>query len=640
MRIKLLTLLTVVFCVQIVSAQKLDLLQKSLETVNLPDLCKAHYKPYPPYSDRTYWGSLDEVVKAQAISDGERALDFEWKTVSLTSYLDFTRKGIRQPNDLHIGARHKALSNLVLAELVEGKGRFIDAIVNGIWSLCEQSTWVATAHIANQYSGKIPDVNKRAIDLSSGETANAISWAYYFFNETFTQISPLLTQRIEDELNKHILNVFLDRNDLWWMATKEGAFVNNWNVWCNFNVLLTAIIMEKDAARKEQIIRKTMRSVDQFINYYGNDGGCEEGPTYWDHAGGKLMEYLALLKRFSGDKINIFDNERIKNIGTYIAKAHIDSLYFVNFADAEAIAKPIPTTIYRYGKEINDSHLMGFGSYIANIAGFKDRPLSGSMDMMLWQTELYKEIVATKPNAALYKSVWLDKVEVAMARQNGGSDVGFTFAAKGGFNDESHNHNDAGSFITYLNGKPMIVDVGVGTYTAQTFSGDRYSIWTMRSEFHNLPQVNSFGQSYGKAFKADDVKYNDNGKIMQFSAQLSSAYPVEAQCKSWVRSYTFDRAKKQITIIDKYELNEVVGQTSSNFIVACDVDATIKGEVLLNNGSKAVLHYDARALTCVTEVVEITDPRLTKVWGNSVTRLKFIVAYPTKKGEMKMTLCL
>ena len=36
-------------------------------------------------------------------------------------------------------------------------------------------------------------------------------------------------------------------------------------------------------------------------------------------------------------------------------------------------------------------------------------------------------------------------------------------AAKGGFNNESHNHNDVGTFSLYVNTIPVIIDAGVGT---------------------------------------------------------------------------------------------------------------------------------------------------------------------------------
>lgn len=67
---------------------------------------------------------------------------------------------------------------------------------------------------------------------------------------------------------------------------------------------------------------------------------------------------------------------------------------------------------------------------------------------------------------------------------------GLFFAAKGGYNNESHNHNDAGTFSLYLHTTPVFIDAGVGTYTRQTFSSERYTIWTMQSNYHNLPMIN------------------------------------------------------------------------------------------------------------------------------------------------------
>jgi hypothetical protein len=48
--------------------------------------------------------------------------------------------------------------------------------------------------------------------------------------------------------------------------------------------------------------------------------------------------------------------------------------------------------------------------------------------------------------------------------------------------DEIHNHNDVGNFILYVDGMPAIIDIGAVTYTALTFSKDRYKIWNMQSQ--------------------------------------------------------------------------------------------------------------------------------------------------------------
>ena len=91
--------------------------------------------------------------------------------------------------------------------------------------------------------------------------------------------------------------------------------------------------------------------------------------------------------------------------------------------------------------------MMRFGSYLGTLTGFVENPLSGTMDQRLKTAINYKEMCAAQPVAPLYRSVWMDGIEVAVARTEGGSAEGLTLAAKGGYNAESHNHNDVGSFI-------------------------------------------------------------------------------------------------------------------------------------------------------------------------------------------------
>ncbi|WP_298063965.1 heparinase II/III family protein, partial [uncultured Rikenella sp.] len=485
-----------------------NLLQHIAARYDMDSMCQETYTPYPGYSDRGFWQSLPEAVKRQAVAQAEARLDYVWRSVSVTSYLDFARKGIRVPNDQHIGERYNALADLMLGELVEGKGRFLDQIADGVWSLCEQSTWVAAAHIYWQLSGTaVPDVEHRTIDLSGGMTANTLAWAYYFFKDEMGKLSPTIPQRLRAELNRHTLDVYLNRDDMFWLGFREGAQVNNWNPWCNFNVLTTALLVEEDPVRRAAIVKKTMRSVDRFIDFFKPDGGCEEGPSYWTHAAGMMNNYLELLKEYSHGKIDLFGEQRIKNIGLYIANAHIDSLYFVNFADAEAKASPGAATVFRYGRNIADSTLMRFGSYLGTLTGFAENPLGGTMDNRLKTAFVYNDMCRVRPVAPLYRSVWMDGIEVAVARTRGGSADGMTLAVKGGYNAESHNHNDVGSFILYADGQPMMVDAGVGTYTAATFDHRRYTIWMMRSEYHNLPVINGFGQKEGGKYRSRNVRY-------------------------------------------------------------------------------------------------------------------------------------
>lgn len=617
---------------------KPDLLQKAARRYDMDSLCREAYRPYPGYADRNFWQSLPEEVKRQAVAQAEARLDYVWRSVTVTSYLDFARKGIRRPNDLHIAERYSTLADLMFGELVEGKGRFLDQIADGVWSLCEQSTWVATAHIYWQLSGTaVPDIDRRTIDLSGGMTANTLAWAYYFFKEDLGKLSPTIPQRLRAELNRHTLDVYLNRDDMFWLGFREGAQVNNWNPWCNFNVLTTALLVEENPERRAAIVKKTMRSVDQFINFFKPDGGCEEGPSYWTHAAGMMNNYLEVLKGYSQGKIDLFGEQRIKNIGLYIANAHIDSLYFVNFADAEAKASPGASTVFRYGRNIGDSTMMRFGSYLGTLTGFVENPLSGTMDQRLKTAFIYKDMCAARPVAPLYRSVWMDGIEVAVARTEGGSAEGLTLAAKGGYNAESHNHNDVGSFILYVDGQPVMVDAGVGTYTAATFDHRRYTIWMMQSEFHNLPVINGFGQKDGGRYRSRNVKYTDNGRVMNFSLDMAGAYPAEAACRSWVRDYRFDRRRNTVTLTDTYDLSEVKGPVALNFLT-CGTVASGRGGVEIQSGDKTLrMAFDLSKYELTTEAVELTDPRLSNIWGERLTRIVLKVKNPKRRDALQVT---
>ncbi len=140
----------------------------------------------------------------------------------------------------------------------------------------------------------------------------------------------------------------------------KKRMVNNWNVWLNYNMLTTILLVEEDTAKRIDGIYKTMRSVDQFINYYKEDGACEEGPAYWSHAGGMLYNYLSLLQTATGCAGEYFRQALIKNIGTYICKAYIYSNWFLNYADAAARIKANAGLVYHFGKAVHEPGMQQF----------------------------------------------------------------------------------------------------------------------------------------------------------------------------------------------------------------------------------------------------------------------------------------
>ncbi|MCY1719021.1 heparinase II/III family protein [Prolixibacteraceae bacterium Z1-6] len=631
MKKMLLLLLLGIFTLGSFSKEKRDILQKEAEEINIKNVLIKDFSElgFPTYQSRDFWNSLPASVRKQYISEGEKYLDYDWPVVKATDYLEIIRSGDRRQGAY--SAPRAALMASVMAELAEGKGRFIDQIINGVWYYSEQTWWGWSAHLPSPKG--LPDIKDPSIDLGVGEIANILSWTWFLFKDEFDKIHPLISTRLKDEIMYKAVTPYYERSDFWWQGLDGSRDVNNWNPWTNHNMLTAILIMEDDQNKKVAGVTKLVKSLDQFINVYPNDGGCDEGPSYWGRAGASLYQNLDLLKRATKGRFDVYDNQLIKNMGSYIYKAYIAYPYFINFADADATTGSRPQIIYSYGKDIGDNIMQEFGAFLAKKQNWGSDAPGGKIDEQLMQLMLFDEIDKVPGKEALVGDFWLPETQVAGARDQAGSSEGFFFAAKGGHNAESHNHNDLGTCVLYFNGKPCLVDIGRETYTAKTFSSRRYEIWTMQSGYHQLPKINGVDQKEGRKFEARNSTFSADSKKAVFSTEIAGAYPEEAKVKKWTRSYRLDRGK-QFTISDSYELNELTEKpTSLNYITACSVNEKEPGILILSgDGFTMQMKYNAKKLSSKIEEIEITDKGLGRYW-DTITRIVLEAKTPTARGK-------
>ncbi len=595
---------------------------------------------YPAYADRGRWQTIKPEYRQQLITAGESALGYKWQTVPATTYLEFVRTGNRYIMEEVYNQNLAALKKLVFAELAEGKERFLPQIIDGVWAVCEITSWSISANIGLQKKGPgLPDVHEPIVELGAGITADVMAWTYHLFKNTFDKYSPLIAQRLKQEIEKRILQPYYARNDFWWMALDgKKRIVNNWNVWLNYEVLTCILLVEEDPAKRVDGIYKTMRSVDQFINYYKEDGGCEEGPAYWSHAGGMLYNYLSLLGQATGNNINIFNNPLIKNIGNYIGKAYIDGDWYLNYADAAAKLTPDAGIVYQFGIATGDTLLTRFGAYLAHRQQWEKLPPVATLHGGLRNLFAAQEIIQAPAQQPFLAQAWMEGTGIAIARDQAGSAKGFYYSALAGHNEESHNHNDVGACVLFYNGAPVLIDVGNGTYTGQTFGAQRYEIWTMRSAYHNVPLINGVEQKEGKQFAAKNVSFTHTPAEATFSLDIAGAYPAEAQVKQWTRSYQLKR-KRSFIIKDSYTLQANKGNTALHFMTSAPVQRKREGVLQLEAGGETLeLLYDPKACKATIEQVSVTDPKLLQSWPAVIHRLVFTLTGKKDRGSHQIVI--
>jgi hypothetical protein len=621
-------------------AQEANLLSRrySVEELRQRLIPQAEWRPFPQLSDSAGWAKADREMLMSCIRAADSLIDFEWQTIPATLSLLYVRSGNRSQYEAIHFKKRETLATMILAETAENKGRFIDPIINGIWSVCEESWWGVPAHLPAGYAG-LMDVSRPFVDLFAAETGKVLAWADYFLGDRFDEVSPQIRKRIYGEITSRLLDPFMKR-DHWWTG-KSGIVPNNWNPWICSSLLNTALLVETDERKRLDVVAEILSVLDNFFNHYPHDGGCDEGPNYWNVAGGAFYDNVVLLNLATGDAFRyVYGDEKFKNMGRYIYLAQICEKYVMNFADASHRINVIPDMVYRFGKDIGDSDMMSFGAFYHK----PDVAASATVRSLcaLFMQDEIREAVRRLP---LPRDVWFPDLQVAAARDREGSCQGFYLAVKGGHNDESHNHNDVGNYVVFYDGQPLLIDVGAGKYTARTFSSKRYDIWFNCSDFHNLPSINGVNQRAGRQFKASGVEYRVGESSAVFSLDIAKAYPEEAGVNSWKRTVTLQRGKR-VTVRDAVDLRKAESVTQN--IMTCYPAEVVKpGRLVIHCEPKDgkprdfVIAYNHKQMRAEVEKVSLVteeDEGIRNKWGDRIYRIRFIAVNPKLKDSFLLTM--
>ncbi len=601
--------------------------EKTLRQILVPN---QQWVPFPAYSNRAAWDEMTDGIKQQIVERGEQYLQHEWVKITATNYLDFERSGNRWVMEQPYLLNRAAFVELLQAELVEGKGRFLDKLIDGVFYYCEMTTWSFSAHTVKQPSGRaLPQRDIDVFDLYAGDMGTLLSWTYYFLHDSFDKIDPEISRRLRYEIKHRIIDTYLNGPKLGWQVESFNGKrnISNWTAWCTFNALTTFMLMADDMETYARGVYATMTTMDFFINYNRMDGACDEGPRYWNDSAGKLYDYLQMLYYATGGRIDIFADTQIRNMGEYISNTYVGDGWIVNFADASARAASNPSHVYRYGKAVGSQLMMSHAAYLRQqqLQGKAVMQETDNITRNIEAIRCHKEFAQASTQYDVNPCVVYPETQVCYIRNTKGQ----MLAAKGGTNGENHNHNDVGSFIYYQHCMPIFIDAGVVGYTRQTFDGSRYSLWPMQSDYHNLPRINGFSQRDGKQYKATNFEVKGN---RTFVVDIAKAYPKEAGASSWLRSYTLhDNA---FSITDRFRIDNPQHPNEVNFLTWGSVDLSEPGKVTIEvNGQRTLLSYNARQMECRMERIHFDDRKLTAVWGTEVIRISFTAKQVVGKGS-------
>ena len=525
------------------------------------------FSDFKMFIDTPQGFKINEEQYPAIIARGEKQLTADIPQLLAHEFMMFSRDGNRSVYEGQFFPRRGMVIELAMAEYVEGKGRFLDKLIDVLWLMLEETTWVVPAHnpgnkdgnrgLPYAYTGHVD-----FIDLFSATTAATLAFVYHLCHDKFDTVNYLINERLLFELNRRIIEPFISDSDMlakaWWSGVKGGG-VNNWCPWIVSNVLTVCALTVKDTITRTVVVQKALPLLDNFTAMYHTDGGCDEGPGYWNAAGGALYNACVALYDMTGGYVNVYDDPLIKNMGEYVVKVIISKDRVLNFADGPSRSNPNPVLLYHWGKSCGSEMMTSLGQ----------SRMGGKLPILNADTALpyrsFRFLCMETPENAEYKApskFYLDGIIIAGTREHTDSDSGLYLAIKGGNNAESHTHNDLGNVFVYADGNPIFIDAGSGKYTRRTFSAERYTIWTMCSDYHNCAMFNGVTQKAGGQYRSSDEQYDEaSGKLRM---NLKNAYPTECDIESYTRSAVLENG--EIVIEDDVKLNSE-GSVAFTFLV-------------------------------------------------------------------------
>ncbi|EIP99082.1 Heparinase II/III-like protein [Opitutaceae bacterium TAV1] len=570
--------------------------------------------PLPPFGDPRWTtaftapaaGPALAAITRLATDPAERDAPLPELTDAL--YRDYAATGTRIRFEKPYFARRRRLARAAIALLAspdaarDPQSPLLRSFIDKLEDIFAEGSWALPAHVHDTPSGRDPLV----IDLFAAETAHLMAELFSVFAAI---IPPDQQAIIRKKLRRDIFENYL-ATDCWWMLA-----TNNWNAVCHQGVLGAALTIEDDPDLLAALVEKAARHLPAFLDGFGDDGACSEGPAYWDYGFGWFALLNEQLETRTRGEWSLFAcDEKIRRIAAYGPAMSLHGGHVVNFADCRPDCVLRPSTLQYLGATLDlPDCLRQAGENYTRLATPPVDCDFQRTDFLFWSRFFLRPPAGTNhskpgtPNAKPGEDaagVFLPSLGVRVIRGRDRHGNTWELAAKGGHNAEHHNHNDVGNFLLHINGIPFVAEIGMPEYNAAYFSEKRYSILAARTLGHSLPLINGCEQAAGAEFSAT-VRHADlpsGATFLPFEADLTRAWPAAANCKSFIRGLSLDPHAGVCLWTDTIHLNGP-GTVESGFITGSEHVTIESPAVLVIREPGATLEFRIR-----TDAPDTTTP--------------------------------
>ncbi len=538
-----------------------------------------------PINDRQAWEKLAERKDFKKIITQARKLLTEPMPAQPDElYMDYFITGNRGRYENVAFLRRDRVRTFVLAECLENKGRFLNALERTIEILCAEPTWVFPAHDKDSDlmgSKKLANFRGEAvtIDLFSSRLGWSLAAADYLLGDRLNnKTRQLIRKNLHYRLFEPFRKTATGRDTrIYWLK-----FMNNWNAVCLAQVTAAALAIIADKHDRAFFAAAAEAYSQNFANGSSTDGYCGEGVGYWNYGFGHYLMQAEILRQATQGKLDVLDREHIPAIACYGWRVEVINAVYPSFADCDPDKQPNP----RIMSFVNKRFGFGWKKYRnVELVGAQGRFYE--VLMYSFENSISNILPTAKKKCQQGLRTWFPDGCVLIARGKKGTASAFGIAAKGGHNEELHNNNDVGSFMVVVADSALLVDPGREVYTFRTGSSRRYDSKVLNSYGHSVPVVAGQLQKTGADARAvvKQIEFTDAKDT--FVIDITSAYDVP-QLKSLQRKFEFSRQGRGcLTVTDEVEFTEPMDFGTA--LITFDKWKKIGGDSLLVYDSKRAL---------------------------------------------------
>ncbi|MFV0576293.1 MAG: heparinase II/III family protein [Vibrio sp.] len=603
-------------------------------------LSQQEWNPLPDISERSFWnnlkdGSTFERIQNDIINIAEHYQKAPIAHCSASLYMEFMQVGNRVNYEKAYFSKRHALSVLVLSECFENKGNYLPKIIDYLWDIISEPVWCLPSHnFAHTHDmvkykkinpwkedDPLPLMDDEYLDLFNCETASLLAEACYLLKPILMETTPSLYHRVNATIEQRVIEKFESNNLYEWYRG-----INNWAPWCSFNIMNAAMYIIEDKSRLINISLKLSSIVDKFISNLTPQGSCIEGPSYWNISSSRLIGFISLIENRFNINFDIESNKKLVNFGNHVKKMLIGDNFYINFADGAAKA-PFLThgLLWKYADRIDSQQLKNI---VLNDLKAFDPSVEGESYNLMQMIRLFKDIPKSDElNGAqrikLDKYSWLKDMQVMICRESDRQNDGVVLAAIAGNNDLRHNHhthNDLGNFSVYQDGKPILIDIGPGDYTKDTFSEKRQDKWYISSIGHHVPEINSITQKSNEQAYAHSINFQDNDSKSSLTMEIKDAYQDDSIISVY-REIEYTKISHTITVSDKITTDKSSNYVSMPLYFSTN-DLSINDNQIIVNLQHKKMVIDVYGMTINSmQTIKLEDNRHVNVWGEEVYKV-------------------